>query len=98
MLESFQVSDYSFDSITELNDNLQYLDFIKANYEFKEIAVDPGVAYRFQGNLFGLFRQLNIEPNLFLYTMYLNGITNPVEFNGQVYSFKIAIKPPIPIS
>lgn len=98
MLETFQVNDYSFDSVTELNDNLQYIDFIKANYEFKEVAVDPGVAYRFQGNLFGLFRYLNIAPNLFLYTMYLNGFTNPVEFNGEVYNFKIAIKPPIPVS
>jgi hypothetical protein len=98
MLESFQVNDYSFDSITELNDNLQYIDFIKANYDFKEIAVDPGVAYRYQGNLFGLFRYLNVDPKLFLYTMYINNLTSPVDFNGEIYNFKIAIKPPIPSS
>lgn len=98
MLESFQVNDYSFDSTTQLNDNLQYLDFIKANYEFTEIAVDPGVAYRYQGNLFGLFRQLNIDAKLFVYTMYLNGYTNPVDYNGERFNFKIAIKPPIPSS
>ena len=98
MLETLQVNDFSFDSSTEINDNLQYIDFIKANYEFKEIAVDPSVAYRFQGNLFGLFRFLNIAPNLFMYSMYINGFTNPVEFRGDKYSFKIAIKPPIPNS
>lgn len=98
MLETFQVNDYAFETYTELNDNLQYLDYIKANYEFKEVAVDPGVAYRFQGNLFGLFRQLNIAPNLFLYTMYINGYSNPVDFTGEVYTFKIAIKPAVPSS
>ena len=98
MLESFQVSEYSFDQYTELNDNLQYLDYIKANYEFKQVAVDPGTAHRFQGNLFGLFRALNIEANLFLFTMYLNGYTNPVDFNGDVFTFKVATKPPIPSS
>ena len=98
MLETFQVNNYSFDSLTEINDNLQYIDYIKANYEFKEIAVDPGVAYRFQGNLFGLFRYLNIAANLFMYTMYINGFSNPVEFRGDIYNFKIAIRPPIPNS
>jgi len=98
MLESFQVNDYSFDNVIQLNDNLQYLDYIKANYEFKEINIDPSVAYKYQGNLFGLFRQLNISPNLFLYTMYINGYHNPVDFMGDKYTFQLAIKPPIPSS
>ena len=96
MLEAFQVNDYSFENTTELNDNLQYIDYIKSNYDFKEIAVDPTISYRYQGNLFGLFRELNISPNLFLYTMYINNYTNPVDFNGEVYTFKLAISPPIP--
>jgi len=98
MLESFQVNDYSFENIIELNDNLQYLDYINADYEFKEITVEPDIAYKYQGNLFGLFRELDIHPNLFTYTMYINGYTNPVEFAGDKYVFKVAIKPPIPIS
>lgn len=98
MLESFLVNDYSFDSVSQLNDNLQYLDYINANYQFTEIAVDPGVAYRYQGNLFGLFRQLDISPTLFTFTMYINGYSNPVDYNGDMYNFKIAIRPPIPSS
>jgi hypothetical protein len=56
------------------------------------------MAYRYQGNLFGLFREMNIDQSLYLYTMYINGLTSPVEFDGTKYVFDIAIKPPIPLT
>ena len=99
MLESLMVNDYSFTSINEINDNLQYLDYINANYEFKEVTINPDICYRYQGDLFGLFKKLNIAPNLYLYTMYINGFKSPVDFTGTgLVSLKLAIKPPIPIS
>lgn len=98
MLENFQVNDYSFDNIETLNDNLQYIDYINNNYEFKEVIVEPILAYKYQGNLFGLFHELNISPNLFLFTLYINGYNNPIEYDGNKLTFKIAIKPPIPLS
>ncbi len=98
MLEQYQVNDYSFSTYQELNDNLLYLDYINRTYEFNIVTVNPGVAYRYQGNFFGLLRELNVTTNLFVYTLYLNGYNNPVDFNGDTYTIKVAIKPSIPSS
>lgn len=96
MLETYQVNNYSFETYQELNDNLLYIDYINRNYEFNNLTINPNVAYRYQGNLFGLFREMNVEPHLYVYTMYLNGYTNPVEYRGDRYSLKLAIRPKIP--
>lgn len=96
MLEQFIGRDYSFTNFTALNDALQYLDYVDAKYDFDLVNVDPDVAYRYQGNLFGLFAEMGISPSLFLFTMYLNGYNNPVDFAGDRITFKLATKPPIP--
>ncbi len=98
MLEQLMVNDYSFDSYQQLNDNLQYIDYINQHYDFKEINVNPDIAYRYQGDFFGLLNHLgNVSPSLYLYTLYLNNYTHPTHFNGIIpNTLKIAIKPPIP--
>ena len=98
MLEAFMVNSFSFRSYTELNDNLLYLDYIKANYENSIVNIQPDVAYRFIGNFYGLLRELNIDPSLFLYTLYINEYNNPTEYNGLVYTLQIPTNPPIPIN
>lgn len=98
MLENFQTNDYSFESLSQLNDNLQYLDHIDRNYEFKTVTVSPDTAYRYQGNFFGLLSTMNIDPGLYLYTMYINGYKNPRDYAGDKFELKLAIKPPIPVS
>lgn len=100
MLETLMVNDYQFESLTEINDNLQYLDYINANYEFNNVNVLPDIAYKFQGNFFGLLRHLgNIPPSLFTFTMYINGMTNPYEYDGEkMLTIKVAIRPPIPMN
>lgn len=98
MLEQFQTVSYSFDSYVELNDNLLYLDYINNNYKFKKESIDPATAYRYQGNLLGLFKEMGISDDLLFFTMYINGYNNPVDYKGDKLTFKVAIKPPIPVS
>lgn len=98
MLENMLVNDYGFSNYGRINDNLLYLDYIDNHYEFKLIAVDPGLCYKYQGNFVGLMKRLDIEPKLYLYTMYLNKINNPLSFDGNATTLKIPIKPPIPSS
>ena len=98
MLENLQNNDYSFSSLSVINDNLQYIDYVDRTYGYETINVSPDVAYRYQGNLFGLFSELNIKPSLFLYTMYANGYNNPTEYDGKVYTLKKPSRPSIPIS
>lgn len=96
MLETFQTNDYSFEDYNSLNDNLLYLDYIKNNYEFDMIAIEPAVAYRNKGNFIGLLQDLKIETNLYVYTQYINGYNSPLDFDGTAKSLLLPIIPPIP--
>ena len=96
MLETLQTNNYKLTDYSNYNDNLLYLDYIKNTYEFQEIFIEPAKAHAYQGNLIGLFGELNIEPSLYLFTMYINNIDNPVLYDGTTTRLKLAIRPPIP--
>lgn len=96
MLEQLQVNDHKFNDYVNLNDNLIYLDYINIVYNFNDVATTPDLALRYRGNLFGLFKELGISSNLYVYTMYINGYTSPLDFDGTKFEFKLPIKPPIP--
>jgi hypothetical protein len=99
MLENLQTQLYEFSDYSSLNDNLQYLDHISNNYKFNEVTVDPSILYRYQGNFLGLLKELNVvTSNLYLYTMYINNIVNPYDFDTTMTTLKIPIRPPIPVS
>ena len=98
MLEQLQVNDYKFPDFVKLNDSLLYLDHIDITYNFNEVGVTPDQALRYRGNLFGLFKEMNIEPSLYVFTMYINGYVSPVDFDGTKVVFKLAIKPLVPSS
>lgn len=96
MLEQFMTNGYTIPDYTHLNDRLLYIDYIDRNYTYREASVEPVQAYRYQGNLFGLFRSLNIPSGLYVYAMYLNGYNNPTNYDGVQYTFKIPVRVPIP--
>ena len=97
MLDQFQVNNYNALNYLKLNDNLLYLDFINNNYEFNQVGISPDMAYRYQGNFIGLLRETGIvEPHLYMYTMYLNKINHPTDFDGKLLVLTVPIKPPIP--
>lgn len=98
MLEQHVTADYSLGPYNEWNDRLIYMDYVNKKYEYKEVATTPIDAYRFQGNLYGLFKTLGVPQNLFFYTMYLNGYTNPHNYEGKKLVFKVPVMPPIPES
>lgn len=97
MLESYQTNDYSFNNYQDLNDHLLYIDYVNKNYEYTVASVTPDMGYRYQGNFYGLLKELGVNSSLFLFTGYLNGILNPTDYNGTLLTFKIATRPPIPI-
>ena len=96
MLETLQNASYKFDSFSEFSDRLQYLDWFKNNHEFKTVNVTPDVALKFKGKLYGLFREVGIDPRVYLYTMYINGYNSPVDYNGDRLTFSVGINPNIP--
>lgn len=96
MLETFQTNDYSFEDYNSLNDNLLYLDYIKNNFTFNTVAIEPVVAYRNKGNFISLLQELNIDTKLYVYTQYINGYNSPLDFDGTAKSLLLPIQPPIP--
>lgn len=89
-------NNYSIPDFPHLNDRLIYIDHVQRRYNYQEASVLPADAYRYQGNLYGLFRQLRISPALYTYAMYLNGYSHPANYEGVKNTFKLPVKPPIP--
>lgn len=96
MLKQFMTNGYKLPDFTYLNDRLLYIDYVDKNYEYTKVVILPIDSYRYQGNLFGVFKKLGISPSLYTYAMYLNGYTNPMNFEGKKTQFKVPVKPPIP--
>lgn len=98
MLQQFLSADYDLGTYTAWNEKIIYMEYVDKKYGYREITTTPADAYRFQGNLFGLFKSLGISSNLFFFTMYINGITNPLNYDGKKIVFKVPVLPPIPES
>jgi hypothetical protein len=96
MLEQFMKPLASVDDYNTLNQILLHIDYVNLRYTYEEMTVNPIDAYRYQGNLYGLFRLMNLEPAMFVYTMHLNGYNSPLNFEGLKTVFKIPVAPPIP--
>lgn len=88
---TYRVPDYKY-----LNDRLVYIDYVDRNYTYEQAMVAPMDAYRFQGNLLGLFRFMGVSDTLLPYALYLNGYTNPTNYDGKQLTFKLPKMPPIP--
>jgi hypothetical protein len=89
MLENFQVNNYSFSNYKAINDSLCLIDYKNAKYQYKEIAIDPSKGYKYQGNFFGLLRELNINPKDYIFILHLNGYSSPYEFDGSKTTIKL---------
>lgn len=89
-------SNYRFEDYPYINDRLNYIDYIDKNYTYPITTVSPMDAYRYQGNLFGLFKLMGVDPSMFVMAMHLNNITNPANYDGKRISFKIPSRVPIP--
>lgn len=98
MLEKHITADYRLGEFTDWNERLIYIDYVDKHYQYQEVAATPIDAYRFQGNLFGLFKALGIAPTVYFYAMYLNGYNNPLNYEGKKLTFKVPVMPPIPES
>ena len=96
MLEQFMSGSYSLPNYVDFNDILLYTDYINRKYTYQQVTVEPIEAYRFQGNLYGLFRMIGIKSSLFPYALYLNGYNNPCSYEGKKIEFKIPIPLNIP--
>lgn len=73
----------------QINDKLIFIDKVRSKYNYNVVNIDPDIAYKFQGNLYGLFVYMNVPADLFIETMYVNGYSNPVDFDGKKYTLEV---------
>lgn len=82
---------YRFNKYQIINNMFLYYDAMEIESDKYELRmIDPGVAWSFQGNFYGLLDHLRVDPQLFLITLYLNGYTSPFDFDGETSSIKVA--------
>lgn len=98
LISQYLANDFNFNSYNELNDNLLFIDYINRKYSYKDITISPDLAYRFQGNFYGLLNKLDINRDLYLFTLYLNGYNSPVDYDGKRLTLKIPTSPNLPKS
>lgn len=97
MLETLMTTArYRVASYGQLNHYLTFIDYVDRQYTYKEVVVDPNQCYRFAGNLYGLFKEIGVEEGMYVYTLYVNGFSNPLTYDGTKNVFKIPKRPPIP--
>lgn len=95
MLDGMMRSVYRLPDYTPMNEVLLHMDFVDRHYEYQEKAINAMDAYRYQGNLYGLFYEMQIDPAVHMYTMQLNGYKNPLNYEGRKLVFKVPVMPPI---
>lgn len=66
-----------------LHNCLLHLDRNRADYTMKTTDVPADVAWKHQGNFYGLLSYLGIETKYHLYVLHMNGLTNSTDYDGR---------------
>lgn len=96
MLKNLANVDFKGGNPSETNDLLLYTDYLSQIKDHEETIIDPSMAFKFQGNFYGLLRELRVPGTYFIATLYLNNLTNPLDYKGKAGGIKIAKQLPIP--
>lgn len=85
-------------SASEINDKLLFMDYTKSYKTPVTHFVDPDIAYKYQGNFYGLLIYMDIHPGLFTFTLQLNGLTSPHQYKGEGGYVTVPQEFPVPFS
>ena len=66
-----------------------HLTFLKNSNEITEISIEPSMAYKYEGDLFGLLFHYKLTFEYHWITMRLNNMTNPNQLRNTVTSLLI---------
>lgn len=63
-------------------------DIIKQNYVINETTIEGNLGYKYRGDLYGLFRELEIDPKFYYIYGLVNGCINSSDYDGKNLRFK----------
>ena len=82
---------FSYRSSGDIFERLLFLDSIKDDTrKYREELIEPAVAWKYQGDFYGLLNHMNIEPKYWLPSLYLSGYTSPVQYDGEKLTILVA--------
>lgn len=79
-LSMFERKVFKNTSFLELTEEMLYLDKEIQKKSYREVALEPIAHVHYKGNFYALLQDLNVDPDLYLYTLYLNNYTSPYDF------------------
>lgn len=82
---------YAYGSYRFINNVFLYYDGMENEIsKFSREIIEPGVAYKYQGDFYGLLSHLNVQSHLLLPSLYLNGLASPYDYDGRTTEILIA--------
>lgn len=66
-----------------------HLDYFIKHEETEQLTIDPHQAYKYEGDMYGLFLALSIPREYYWITMRMNGFSTPTDFDGESRSLLI---------
>lgn len=82
---------FSFVDNIDVFERLLFLDSIRnEDRKSRDEMVEPALAWKHQGDFYGLLQELQIEERFWVPSLYLSGYTSPVQYDGERLSIRIA--------
>lgn len=66
-----------------------HLTYLRALVQSDVVVIEPHLAYKYEGDLYGALTELRIPQYMHWTIMRLNGLFNPAEFNGETVSLMV---------
>lgn len=90
MLKELFTNNFKGEEDRVMNDTYLFIDYREASTEYELKVVEPGLAYRYQGNFYGLLKELTVPDYLYMNTLYINKLVSPLDYKGEGGVVKIA--------
>lgn len=88
MLQQYMTNNLQIKDFHRFNDELLYLDRLDLRHNFETIIVDADVAYKHEGNFYGLLKDLGVQSKHYLYALYLNKLNHPSDYRPSLRVLK----------
>lgn len=70
-------------------DILNYEARLQYDKVYEEHIVTPELGHEYIGDFYGLLDHFYVERSLYPMTLYLNGLSNPVDYSGEPFTLKV---------
>ena len=96
MLSMYMNNDLKIDNYDTFNDELLYVDRLDLKTKFNVTLIEPHMALKYEGNFYGLLKEIGTPISLYLQALYINRLTHPTDYRSSMLVVKTPVKLKIP--